>query len=78
MIMCLIIESKEDEILPALTQILRAANKYHIDADYILLKFQHKISSFTALKGRSATSGGGSVHTLFDRTRLLSYQQTKI
>jgi len=49
------IESKEDEILPALTQILRAANQYHFDADSILLKFHKQISSYTEFKGRSAT-----------------------
>ncbi|KOP64746.1 DNA-binding protein [Bacillus sp. FJAT-18019] len=49
------IETKEDEILPALTRILRAANQYQFDTDFILNKFQEKISSYTELKGRSET-----------------------
>lgn len=49
------IESKEDEILPALTKILQAANQYHFNVDYILQKFQSKISSYTAIKGQSQT-----------------------
>lgn len=49
------IESKEDEILPALTKILQAANQYHFNVDHILQRFQSKISSYTEIKGQSET-----------------------
>lgn len=49
------IESKEDEILPALTKILQAANQFHFNVDHILEKFQSKISSYTEIKGKSET-----------------------
>lgn len=49
------IESKEDEILPALTKILQAANQYHFNVDHILERFQSKIFSYTEIKGKSET-----------------------
>ncbi|WP_339292519.1 helix-turn-helix transcriptional regulator [Paenibacillus sp. FSL W8-0187] len=49
------IESKEDEILPALTKILQAANQYHFNVDHILERFRSKISSLTEIKGKSET-----------------------
>ncbi|WP_339295727.1 hypothetical protein MKY82_06045 [Paenibacillus sp. FSL W7-1279] len=39
------IETKEDEILPALTKIVQAANRFQFNIDHVLLKFEDHISS---------------------------------
>ncbi|WP_339270917.1 helix-turn-helix transcriptional regulator [Paenibacillus sp. FSL K6-1330] len=39
------IETKEDEILPALTKIFQAANRFQFDIDHVLLKFEDHILS---------------------------------
>lgn len=49
------IESKEDEILPALTKILQVANRFLFNVDHILQKFHRKISLYTKIKGNSET-----------------------
>lgn len=38
--------SKEDEILPAIDNIIEAANRYNINVDHILALFEVEIQSF--------------------------------
>ncbi len=40
------ISSRKDEVLPALDNILEAANRYHFDVDDILKQFEADISSY--------------------------------
>ncbi|AUS25815.1 helix-turn-helix domain-containing protein [Paenibacillus polymyxa] len=44
------ISSRKDEILPALDNILEAANRYHFDVDNILNQFEEEIISFLEQK----------------------------
>ncbi|KOP64745.1 DNA-binding protein [Bacillus sp. FJAT-18019] len=64
------IESREFEILPALIKIVQAANKYNIDIDYILKKFESQISAYAV---NQADTGTYTDQVTADRyTRFLS------
>lgn len=49
------IEVRPDEILPALYKILQAANRFGLDIDSVLKKFEQQISEFATGKGLTGT-----------------------